>query len=434
MDERRHPRSLAAYIAVLAVLLPGAAAHAASPVPLAANPCGGAPATASLALTTNRTGLIDIHYFRPLGLPVSFYECVGEQALALGELPSEPGSDRTVLNAATTWRCDRTTRRFAATTPAPLGGIVLGTASVRTRSCADRFAIDSPRRLAPGRLASVHVTDGWGTGDIRTRLCLTSPAGDRDCRSVPFAKAVGSATRRFRLRTRGRWRVELRAGGSRVVDSIAVGVRGRPVSRAALPTVLATGDSTMMGVESFLSDELRPVATVVGDARPGLALSGYNEWSPVAQSQAASLRPEVTVLSIGANEGFPMGVPDGPVVVCCDEPWVTEYARRMRGALLTYARRGLGRVFALTIPAPRDARRAVITIAVNTAIVRAAQGLASVRVLRMDLVFSPDGYREVIRYGGADVDVRESDGTHLNVSGTAIEARIVAAAIREPRG
>jgi hypothetical protein len=48
----------------------------------------------------------------------------------------------------------------------------------------------------------------------------------------------------------------------------------------------------------------------------------------------------------------------------------------------------------------------------------------------MDLLFTPNGYREVMRYRGRDVHVREADGIHLNVAGTAIAARAVAQAIR----
>jgi hypothetical protein len=48
----------------------------------------------------------------------------------------------------------------------------------------------------------------------------------------------------------------------------------------------------------------------------------------------------------------------------------------------------------------------------------------------MDVVFTPDGYREVIRYRGRDVDVRDVDGVHLNVAGTAIAAKIVAGELR----
>jgi lysophospholipase L1-like esterase len=53
-----------------------------------------------------------------------------------------------------------------------------------------------------------------------------------------------------------------------------------------------------------------------------------------------------------------------------------------------------------------------------------------VQILRMDLLFTPEGFRDVIRYRGRDVAVRDVDGVHLNVAGTAIEARIVAEALR----
>jgi hypothetical protein len=121
-------------------------------------------------------------------------------------------------------------------------------------------------------------------------------------------------------------------------------------------------------------------------------------------------------------------VTDGARVSCCGEPWATEYARRARLTMQAYARSG--RVLWLTLPLPRDDRRREITSTVNRAIVEAAAGVARVRVLRMDVVFTPDGYREVIRYRGRDVDVRDVDGVHLNVAGTAIAAKIVADELR----
>jgi hypothetical protein len=51
-------------------------------------------------------------------------------------------------------------------------------------------------------------------------------------------------------------------------------------------------------------------------------------------------------------------------------------------------------------------------------------------VLRMDLLFSPDGYRETIHYRGRDVRVREPDGVHLNFAGARIAAREVVDALR----
>ena len=53
-------------------------------------------------------------------------------------------------------------------------------------------------------------------------------------------------------------------------------------------------------------------------------------------------------------------------------------------------------------------------------------------VTRVDQLFSPDGtYADVIRYRGRDVRVRDSDGVHLNISGTAIMAQLLAHAIQE---
>jgi len=51
-------------------------------------------------------------------------------------------------------------------------------------------------------------------------------------------------------------------------------------------------------------------------------------------------------------------------------------------------------------------------------------------VLRMDLLFSPQGFRDVMRHKGRDVRVRAADGIHLSVAGTKIAAEVVAAALR----
>ena len=50
----------------------------------------------------------------------------------------------------------------------------------------------------------------------------------------------------------------------------------------------------------------------------------------------------------------------------------------------------------------------------------------------MDLVFTPDGYRNVISNRGRDVDLRDVDVVHLNVAGAVIAAKLVAPALGEP--
>ena len=160
------------------------------------------------------------------------------------------------------------------------------------------------------------------------KLCVAPPRHVLECRDVAFADAARAATRRLRPDSNGRWCVELRVRGHRVRGAIAVGVDA--VDLPAPPTVLATGDSTMQGVESFLADELGDEATVVSDVRPGLAISKGNPLLPIALGQVARVKPRTTVVSVGAVEGFAMRGADGRSHACCDEPWVTQYARRVR--------------------------------------------------------------------------------------------------------
>ncbi len=422
------PRRSAALLAALLALLCGLAqAHAQAPP---AGPCAPGPVTGIFGANTNHVGLVDLHFFHAQGAPVTYYECVGGHAQRLGERSLQIDTI-TSLNGATVWRCDRLTRRFAATVPRPDGTTSRGTASVRTSSCARRFRLDMPARVARGRQARIRIVDRWAIGGIDTRLCVAPPRRGFACRALVLASAARAATRRLRLTTSGRWRVELRVRGHRVRGAIAVGVRAAALP--APPTVLATGDSTMQGVESFLADELGDGAAVIGDVRPGIAISKGNQLRPVAREQVARLAPRTTVVSIGAAEGFAMrAAADGRRShECCGGAWVAEYARRVREIMRFYRRDGRGRVFWLTVPAPADPQRIPVTAAVNRAIVRAGERLAGVRVLRMDLLFTPQGFREVMRYRGRDVDVREADGIHLNVAGTAIAARAVAEAIRK---
>ena len=104
--------------------------------------------------------------------------------------------------------------------------------------------------------------------------------------------------------------------------------------------------------------------------------------------------------------------------------------RRLRGMMATYRRKGEGRVLWLTLPLPRGGPLTATMTAVNGAIVRAAAGMKNVSVLRMDSLFTPNGFADVIRYRGRYIRVRTADGIHLNVSGTAIAAGVIAAAIK----
>jgi hypothetical protein len=400
-------------------MLPGAAAAApAAP----ANPCAAGPVTTPLVASATRLGFIGLHFVAALGAPVTFYECVGDRAVELGTR-TRPATV-TSLWRATIWSCTRLARDFAATATLPGGSTARGTGSIRTRSCAHRFAFTVPRRVAPGGLARVRIADRWHVGDARTKLCLAPPGRRLTCQPVIFTTGAAHV-RAFRVAKRGRWRVELRVPGHSTRASIAVGVRAA-ARKPALPLLLATGDSTMDGLDSFLSDQLGDEQNVVSQVDPGLAISKSDAFQPMAVKLLKRLRPATTVVSIGANEGFPMRGADGAMHECCDAQWVEEYARRVRRTMVTFARR----VFWCTIVAPKEARRVSIFAAANAGILQAAEGLANVHVVRMDLLFTPSGYQETIRYRGRDVRVREPDGVHLNVAGTEIAALEVVKALR----
>jgi len=392
--------------------------------------CALRPQTNHLAADATHTGVISLYFDKAERRRVLYWECVGDRLVRLGARKSVSLAP-TILRDALQWSCDRLERRFVAAARMADGSIALGTYGVRTPSCAHRFKLDVPSRVAAGKIARIRIVDEWGIGGIGARLCVTPAQARRDCVKVALRRAVAVATRRYRANSSGRWRVELRAKDAVLRDSLQVG--GSGASRRQPPMkILATGDSMMQGVDSFLSDELGDTAEVHSDVLPGSQISRGDFWARHAASQTKRLKQDLTVISIGgASDGLPLANHSGKLQSCCDEPWLHQYTRRVRRMMQTYVQAGHGRVVWLTLPAPRSTPRKVIADAVNASILRAADRLRGVTIVRMDLLFTPNGYRESYRYRGRSVDVREPDGVHLNIPGTAIAAKAVKRAIRE---
>ena len=424
-DTRR--RLWAAALGAPLVALAWVAAPAPAPAAAAAeNLCVNPTVTNFLAADATRPGLIDLIFFHGEDSTVTYFECVGERIHRLGAV-SRPSANPAVLQDATTWSCVRLERHFVAISYRPDGTRSTGSYGVRTRSCAQRFELRAPRRVASGSKIDVRVADRWAIGGIRPELCVTPPHAGRTCKRLGFARAVASARRSFRAKTRGEWLVELRVRGHTLRRTVAVG--GAPSrAQAPPPAVLATGDSMMQGIDSFLGDDLGDAARVTSDVRPGTGISKGTVWLGWASQQAKRLRPAVTVIAIGANDGLPMPT----VGECCSAAWITEYSARVRAMMRSYVRKGRGRVIWLTLPAPRPGLHDLPFAAVNRAIIDAASGMSGVTVLRLDQLFTPTGYRDVMRYRGRDVRVREPDGIHLNISGTAIAATAIAKLIDTP--
>jgi lysophospholipase L1-like esterase len=366
-------------------------------------PASAAAAPLSLDATLGRTGWIDLAVTGSPGTTVSVTEEEGDRVADV----SLNGETATVRRA-TQWRCDRPLRRFVAT-----AGEERATAQVRTPGCEERLAIAvrplSPRR---GRRFLVRVRDHWRLGGLTASVCLA-----RRCRDARIPPGRATTNVRLRARPAGVRAVTARAPwGQRVRRPIEV--RRRPL------TLLATGDSMIQILDSHLRRRLRGVR-VQSDARisSGISKPATLDWVALARRQALARRPNVTVMFIGANDGFPIGGVD-----CCGRPWIERYAARVRRMIASYRRRGVARVYWLTLPAARKPSFARVFRAVNAALRLAEPALrGSGRILDMGRVFTPGGrYRSSI--GGRVV--RQADGVHLNARGASIAANVVIRTMR----
>jgi lysophospholipase L1-like esterase len=388
-----------------------------------------APASASAALTLKadrhetpwiRLSLSGGH----AGAKVTFHEQVRHSF--------QPVATRTLAGPAITlpraapWRCDRLRRRFVATEYNADGSIEQDFGSVRTPSCRHRFALTiRPRKPRSGGRIRARVRDRWRLNDLKPRLCLTPPGGITRCRTTT---AIA-----FRARRPGGWLVRERTSVQH--QSKVAWVRN---PRGHL-RVVATGDSMIQIVDGFLKRRLgrRRGVGVRSDSHisTGISKPGLLDWRAHARNQARRVRADVTVVFLGANDGFPMPTPSGATADCCGSAWVREYARRARQMMRSYARGGRGLVYWLLLPAARGGPYRPIYPQVNKALrLAASQEPGNVRLIHLEKVFTPGGrYRASMRVHGRRVRVRQGDGIHLNTAGASLAASIVERAMKRDR-
>jgi lysophospholipase L1-like esterase len=229
------------------------------------------------------------------------------------------------------------------------------------------------------------------------------------------------------------------AGGVPPVTSDAfdpgdLGLARRPTR--TLRTLLVTGDSMSQGLDLDLAQAVAPLGIrAVRDPRPGTGISKpiLVDWGRLSTHQVSVYHPDAVVVFIGANEGFSMPDAQGHQVQCCSVAWAAIYANRVRQMMNTYRQNGAAVVYWLTLPAPREAERAVIARAVNAAIEVAAEPWRSdVRAVDTVPIFTPGFvYRDSMRIGGQPTLVRQSDGIHLNDAGAALAAKVVLGAMAQ---
>jgi lysophospholipase L1-like esterase len=356
------------------------------------------PATAGaqglqMSASIDHPGRIDLALQGPPAAQVS----VTEGARDVATVTLDATGAGTVRRAGD-WLCRRRRRSFDAT-----GDGLTATTAVTTPSCAHRYRLAArPRTPRAGHRVRVRITDSFRLGDVHPLVCAHGPAHARVCARAPA---------RLKLPRSGRWRLRVKHHTLRTV-------RVRPPKHVRL---LATGDSMIQIIDSFLEQRLAPRrAHVRSDAHisSGLSKPFFFDWPHHARAQTASYRPDVTIMFIGANDGFPFG--DTP---CCGRAWRHRYAHIARGMMRTYERTGV--VYWCLLPAPRDGNFRRVFVAVNRAL-HIAQRHTDARLLDLPKTFTP-GYRfrQTITWHGRTVSVRQDDGVHLNTTGASIAATLM---------
>src|SRR3954454_510846 len=292
------------------------------------------------------------------------------------------------------------------------------------------FAGGSIRRagaeMSPGVAKTIVTTVGKPAGWVSDQLPLSEVRGDLTSWLSPDDDLGGGGSGFVSVSSGG-------TGGTGGVppvtpdafDPAAVGDPA-PVARKPLTTLLVTGDSMSQPLDQELARRLAGGVRVVRDPHlgTGISQSAIVDWAKLSVAQVKKDKPSAVVVFIGANEGFPMKGPDGREVKCCGVDWAALYASRVRQMMNTYRQAGAARVYWMTLPTPRDPDRQKISKTVNAAIGVAAEPWRSqVRVFDTVAIFTPGGrYRDAMDVGGEEKIVRESDGIHLNATGSGLLA------------
>jgi len=316
---------------------------------------------------------------------------------------------------AAPWRCTRPTQTFTATETLADGSTQTATASVTTPACNAGVAVSTwPQPPRVGGPLQVAVTSTRPADGRRVVACAVR-GPSRICHAAVLAQ--GSAAVKLVLPRPGIWRLHLNGYGI---------ASERPVNAGRRPlTVLATGDSEIQVLDDEMSAALAGRARVIGEAHisTGLSKLGMFNWIERAQTQADTIHPDVTVMSIGANDGFPISGAQ-----CCGQPWIDAYAARARQMMRAYLRHGAGRVYWFLLPTPRRANFVPVYQAVDAGFIKAAAAFpGQAHVVDIRPIFSPGGhYRQFV----GSVNAREKDGIHLSAAGDRIALRYLLGLMR----
>lgn len=224
-----------------------------------------------------------------------------------------------------------------------------------------------------------------------------APAGDPEPRLAPVAAAVRHAT------------------------------AGDPLR------ILVTGDSLSdfdgQQLARMVAAEHLP-AKVRVQARNGTGLTQPSvfDWSDEAAQDAADFDPDVVVMVLGANDGWPLHGADAGSTA-----WNAEYTRRVEAVSRDFiAGDAQRRVYWVGPPVPRSAPWIHIFARINDAVRAAVPNVPGLRYVDVAGPTSDHGrYTDYLTDpAGHRVLARQHDGIHFSFPGSVFPARIILTALR----
>ncbi|MCW2999473.1 MAG: hypothetical protein JWN65_3022 [Solirubrobacterales bacterium] len=405
---RRYTRLSGAVAVVLGLPVVGAGpVRAQDPMPT--------PAPPAFAITPAivERGYVRVRVVARQGSTVRLFEQIGGRRVPVATMTMQfTTSGRRRL---TTWRCDRLDRDLVGVETAPDGSTREVASRITTPTCKDRLTAGVLNRPRSGGPVRVMVRDRFGIGHVRARVCLTIGRAS-SCRTVYLPPGVRWKVVTPKAPAPGRGRLSLTTTGQRYAVSVEVR------RRAGVLRVLAAGDSEIQVLDGFLRERLkRSGGSVISDDHISTSISnpGFFDWPRRARAMSSTIRPDVTVMFLGANEGFPFESEAGAQVACCSPAWSRELARRTRGMMRSYSRGGKGRVYWMLLPPPRRANFARVFTAVNRGFQEAARAFPdTVRLVDLRRTF-PDPNTG-----------RQGDGVHLSTASARVAAGVIEQAMR----
>lgn len=379
----------------------------------------------SLAISTSLAtmGYVAATVTGPAGASVEVSEQGAAGTTPIGVVQLSPSGTATIAQALT-WSCDLRARTLIAATLPPAAP-ANATATATTPSCAHRLRAAIGARARAGSSIAVRLTDRWGIGGLPLTVCTTPPGGRRTC--TPAQLAPGQSKLAVVIPAP-------RPGGWRISVETSYGFNHTTLVWASHPggsiRLLAAGDSEMQILDGLLAQDLAGHGVnVTSDARISTSLSNpfFFNWQAHAAHQAPRLRPDVTVLVMGANEGYSVTGAGGHSIACCSAAWSAGYANLVAGMMRTYLRGAAGRVYWFLLATPRPANFRAVFDAVNAGIrAAAARFPGRVGLIDANSLFTPGNrYRDHMVYQGHGFTIHESDGIHLSAASDAVAATLV---------